>query len=125
MNGEGWNENNFPDKKYFTRDELHTVTDSPMVLKRTCRHAVLANSKALERAGIKKDTPNPVDGVIVRDANGEPTGFLLEGAQGMVPSLMPQPTEASRTRELEKSGEDFLSLGLKGPTPDDLTNEGW
>ena len=73
--GEGWNENNFPDKKIFTRHELDKVTDSPMVLKRTCRHAVLVNSKALELAGITKDTPDPVDGVIMRDENGEPTGL--------------------------------------------------
>ena len=46
-----------------------------MILKRTCRHAALVNSKALELAGITKDTPDPVDGVIVRDENGEPTGL--------------------------------------------------
>ena len=52
--GEGWNENNFPDKKIFTRYELDQVTDSPMVLKRTCRHAVLVNSKALALRELRK-----------------------------------------------------------------------
>ena len=65
--GEGWNENNFPDQKIFTRYELDQVTDSPMLLKRTCRHAVLVNSKALTLAGITRETPDPEDGVIVRD----------------------------------------------------------
>lgn len=118
--GEGWNENNFPDKKIFTRQELDQVTDSPMVLKRACRHAVLANSKALEQAGITKDTLDPVDGVIVRDDAGEPTGFLKEGAMDAVLALIPEPTEESLTRALRKSVDDLLSLGLTGAVTDDL-----
>lgn len=118
--GEGWNENNFPDKKIATRYELDEVTDSPMVLKRTCRHAVLANTKALELAGITKETPNPVDGFIVRDEDGEPTGYLHEGAQEMVLRLIAEPTEASLTRALRKSVDDLLSLGLTGAVTDDL-----
>lgn len=118
--GEGWNENNFPDKRIMTRYELDEVTDSPMVLKRTCRHAALANSKALELAGITKDTPNPEDGEIVRDEHGEPTGYLHEGAQEMVLSLIAQPTEETLTRTLDKSVDDLLSLGLTGAVTDDL-----
>ncbi|WP_318616094.1 amidohydrolase [Sporosarcina sp. YIM B06819] len=118
--GEGWNENNFPDKKIFTRQELDQVTVSPMVLKRACRHAVLANSKALELAGITKDTLDPVDGVIVRDENGEPTGFLKEGAMDAVLALIPEPTEQSLTRALRKSVDDLLSFGLTGGVTDDL-----
>jgi predicted amidohydrolase YtcJ len=118
--GEGWNENNYPDKKILTRHELDKVTDSPMVLKRACRHAVLANSKALELAGISKDTPDPEDGVIMRDASGEPTGYLKEGAQEMVLALVPEPTEETLTQALRKSVDDMLSLGLTGGVTDDL-----
>ena len=118
--GEGWNENNFPDKKILTRQELDKVTDSPMILKRTCRHAALVNSKALELAGITKDTTDPVDGVIVRDENGEPTGYLHEGAQEIVLALIQEPTEEMLTRALRKSVDDLLSLGLTGAVTDDL-----
>ncbi|CAM3271196.1 amidohydrolase [Filibacter tadaridae] len=118
--GEGWNENNFPDKKILSRFELDNVTDSPMVLKRTCRHAALANSKALALAGITKETPDPVDGVIVRDEAGEPTGFLLEGAQEIVLGMIPEPTEEALTRALRTSVGDLLSLGLTGAVTDDL-----
>ncbi|MER2088155.1 MAG: amidohydrolase [Sporosarcina sp.] len=118
--GEGWNENNFTDKKILTRQELDKVTASPMILKRTCRHAALANSKALELAGISKSTPDPQDGVIMRDADGEPTGFLKEGAQEMVLALIPEPTEQTLTQALRKSVEDLLSLGLTGAVTDDL-----
>ena len=58
-----------------------------MVLKRTCRHAALANSKALELAVLRKIHLDPEDGVIERDENGEPTGYLHEGAQDMVLNL--------------------------------------
>lgn len=118
--GEGWNENNFPDQKIFTRYELDQVTDSPMILKRTCWHAALVNSKALALAGITKETLDPEDGVIVRDDNGEPNGYLKEGAMDFVLKLMPQPTEESVTHALRKSVDDLLAFGLTGAVTDDL-----
>ena len=118
--GEGWNDNNYPDKRIFTRHELDKVTDSPLFLTRACRHAALVNSRALEIAGITKDTPDPADGVIVRDDNGEPTGLLLEGALRLVSACIPKRTEESMTRALQKSVEDLLSLGLTGAVTDDL-----
>ena len=55
-------------------------------------HVVTVNSKALELAGITKDTPNPEGGVIVRDeATGEATGVLLENAANLVRKVLPPP----------------------------------
>ena len=65
-------------------------------------------------AGITKDTPDPVDGVIVRDENGEPTGYLLEGAQGFGARLIPEPTEESLTRALQKSVDDLVIAWIDG-----------
>lgn len=118
--GEGWNENNFPDKRILTAQELDKVTTAPIILKRTCRHAALANTKALALAGITTETPNPVDGTIVRGDNGEATGYLLEGAQDLVLDLIGEPTEASLTTSLRKSVDDLLALGLTGAVTDDL-----
>lgn len=118
--GEGWNENNFPNKKIFTSKELDAVTDSPMVLRRTCRHAIIVNSKALKIAGITKETPDPEGGKIERDVNGEPTGYLHESAQLLVLNLIPTPTEKNLTESLRKSVDDLLSLGLTGAVTDDL-----
>ncbi|GEN83442.1 putative amidohydrolase YtcJ [Sporosarcina luteola] len=118
--GEGWNENNFADRKIFTRQELDQVTKSPMVLKRTCRHAAVANTKALELAGITKDMPDPNDGVIGRDENGEPNGLLKEGPMDRLLQLIPEPTEEMLTKALDKSVDDLLSLGLTGAVTDDL-----
>ncbi|PSL41931.1 hypothetical protein B0H99_101177 [Planomicrobium soli] len=118
--GEGWNENNFPDRKIFHRHELDEITESPMLLKRICRHAILANSSALELAGITKDTPDPEGGVIVRDNDGEPTGYLLDAAQDLVSAKVPEVSVAFLTRALEKSVDDLLSLGLTGAHTEDM-----
>ncbi len=119
--GEGWNENNFPDQRILTAKELDKVTAAPIILSRTCRHAALANTAALKHAGIQRDTTNPVDGTIVRDVNGEATGYLLEGAQDLVLGLIGEPTVESLTTSLEKSVEDLLALGLTGAVTDDLS----
>lgn len=118
--GEGWNENNFPNKKIFMNLELDPVTESPMVLRRACRHAIIVNSKALEIAGITKDTPDPEGGSIERNADGEPTGYLHESAQNLVLGHIPTPTEKNLTDSLRESVNDLLSLGLTGAVTDDL-----
>ena len=118
--GEGWNENNFPDRKIFHREELDEITLSPMLLKRVCRHAILANSSALALAGITKDSPDPDGGVIVRDANGEPTGYLLDAAQELVADQVPGVSVEYLTRALSMSVNDLLSLGLTGAHTEDM-----
>ncbi|MGI2327021.1 amidohydrolase [Planococcus sp. YIM B11945] len=118
--GEGWNENNFPDRKIFHRNELDEITESPMILKRICRHAVLANSSALALAGITKNTPDPEGGVIVRDADGEPTGYLLDAAQDIVTAQVPEVSVDYLTRALHLSVENLLALGLTGGHTEDM-----
>ncbi|MEZ0482830.1 amidohydrolase [Planococcus sp. SSTMD024] len=118
--GEGWNENNFPDRKIFHRSELDAICESPMMLKRVCRHAVLANSRALELAGITKETEDPEGGVIVRDTNGEPTGYLLDAAQDLVAGVVPEVSVDYLTKALKASVDDLLKLGLTGGHTEDM-----
>lgn len=118
--GEGWNENNFPDRKIFHRSELDAINLAPMMLKRVCRHAVLANSRALQLAGITKETQDPEGGLIVRDANGEPTGYLLDAAQDLVANVIPEVSVDYLTRALQTSVDDLLKLGLTGGHTEDM-----
>ena len=83
--GRGWSYDIFgeaalPDKKYL--DEV--VSDRPVYLVGFDGHTSWVNSKALEVAGITRDTPNPPAGWIVKDAKGEPTGALKEDADDIV-----------------------------------------
>lgn len=117
---DGWDENQFPDQRIVTRYELDAISKAPMALKRTCRHMMLVNSTALAMAGITKDTPDPVDGVIVRDEMGEPTGYLKEGAMDLVKKLIPEPSEAYLIKALEASIQDLTSKGLTGAVTEDL-----
>jgi len=118
--GEGWDENNFPDKRILTKHDLDHITNSPMILTRTCRHAAIVNSKALELAGITKETPDPDDGVIERDEHGEPTGYVKEGSMHRILELIPDSTEEWLTKALQVAIEDLHSLGLTGAVTDDL-----
>jgi hypothetical protein len=123
--GEGWNENNFADRKIFHREELDDIApDKPMVLTRICRHALLANSKALAAAGIHDDTPDPPGGVIVRDDNGKATGYLLDNAQDLVQNVVPMKSEEDLQFALETGVKDLLQLGLVGGHTEDLHYHG-
>lgn len=123
--GEGWNENNFADRKIFHRKELDEIApDKPMMLTRICRHALLANSNALEAAGIDDHTPDPPGGVIVRDNNGKATGYLLDNAQNLVQNVVPVKSEEDLQFALETGVKDLLRLGLVGGHTEDLHYHG-
>ncbi|TLS39102.1 amidohydrolase [Pseudalkalibacillus caeni] len=123
--GEGWNENNFPDRKIFHLDELDEIApENPMMLTRVCRHAILANSFALELAGITEETSDPSGGVILRDYNGKATGYLLDTAQDIVKQAIPEVSESYIKHALQTSVDDLLKMGLVGGHTEDLNYYG-
>lgn len=100
--GEGWRYNTFPGGLP-TRELLDAVVpDRPAFLRCFDYHTAWVNSAALKLAGITRDTPDPVNGHIVRDPRtGEPTGVLQESAQGLVSRLLPAPTPDERQALLD------------------------
>ena len=100
--GRGWNyavfgEVALPDKKYL--DEL--FPNRPVFLEGYDGHTYWVNSKALSMAGVNKNTPDPVNGSIVRDAKtGEPTGALKEDADTVVRKIIPKVGEVDKLRAL-------------------------
>jgi len=91
--GGSWNHLQFdkrelPSKRWI--DEV--VKEKPVYLSRVDIHTAIVNSKALELAGITKDTPNPDGGYIERNSEtGEPTGILKDAAMKLVLKLIPEP----------------------------------
>jgi predicted amidohydrolase YtcJ len=76
-------------------------------------HSAWANSLALKLAGVTRATPNPPNGIIERDAKGEPTGILREAsAQGLVTGLIPPPTRAETAKALKWSLDVMLAQGI-------------
>ncbi len=73
---------------------------------------ILANSLALQKAGITNATPSPEGGTIVKDAKGNATGILKDNAQGLVFNIIPQPTENEFNEMFERAQQYALSLGV-------------
>jgi len=86
--------------------------NNPVVFTDISGHSAWANSMALRLAGITKDTPNPPNGIIERDANGEATGLLREAASGLVSKLVPPPTRMETARALKWSLDRMLAQGI-------------
>lgn len=98
-----------PDKKYL--DEV--LPDRPVLLSAYDGHTSWANSKALQMAGITRDTPNPLNGIIVHDSGtGEPTGALKEAAGDLVSRLIPEPTREQKLAALRQGIHYANQLGL-------------
>jgi predicted amidohydrolase YtcJ len=111
--GYGWNESHWPERRFPTRFELDAVTGArPAMLWRTDLHAAVANSAALQAAGIDANTPDPPAGVIDRDAQGHPTGVLRELAIGLIIRVMPPPDEQKAAENLQKVAGALHQVGI-------------
>jgi hypothetical protein len=109
----GWHESILAEGRMPTRTELDQVSPANPVFIPRGGHVVTVNSKALELAGVTKDTPNPDGGVIVRDANGEATGVLLEKAADLVRKILPPPPP-NMAELLKAAMRDLNSYGIVG-----------
>jgi len=113
ITGMGWQYPTFgptalPNKKIL--DDV--MADRPVYLVAYDGHSSWANSKALSMAGIDRNTPDPPNGKIVRDANGDATGALKEAAGDLVERLMPKPTREERLTALRKGLHEANRLGV-------------
>jgi len=112
--GRGWDQAKLAEHRDPTRWDLdEAAPDNPVCLTRTCGHVYAVNSKALEIAGVSKDTPQPVGGNIVKDENGEPTGLLQEPpAYIMVKKHIPAPDLDSIARDIKLASNAFNEAGI-------------
>ncbi|MEW9799381.1 amidohydrolase [Alteromonas sp. CYL-A6] len=111
--GRGWNQELWPDRAFPTAATLdEKVSDRPVWLTRVDGHAGWANTKALEIAGITADTPDPTGGQILRDADGNPTGVLIDNATALVERHIPQESSAQLKARLDAAGQHLLANGI-------------
>ncbi|MFH1180073.1 MAG: amidohydrolase [Candidatus Bathyarchaeota archaeon] len=106
-----WDETLLDEKRYPTRHDLDPVSpDNPVYVKRVFQMGV-ANSRALELAGINRDTPDPEFGVIDRDADGEATGLLRGRATLLVTDVIKWSQE-DKLKAIKQACTDFHSVGF-------------
>jgi len=113
IQGRGWLYSPFPGGLP-TRVQLDAVVpDRPAAMTCYDGHSLWVNSRALAIAGITKDTPDPKNGVIVKDPKtGELTGVLKESAQALVRRVLPQPSRDDRRAALRAAVAEALRFGL-------------
>lgn len=112
--GVGWEDSLFPPNGIPHKDILDSIsTTRPLIFDSVGGHTNWVNSRALELAGITRDTPDPVNGTIDRDPKtGEPVGSLQESAQGLVAKLIPPPTDTDIQNSVLYTARLFNSLGI-------------
>jgi predicted amidohydrolase YtcJ len=111
--GDGWDQNLWPGKSFPTHQALSAaLPDRPVALSRVDGHAVLANAKAMQIAGVGKTTPDPAGGRILRDANGDPTGVFVDTAQGLIYDKVPAPSHDQLVRATRSAIAECNRWGL-------------
>lgn len=113
ISGRGWIETFWKPPIFPTRWDLDKVTpNNPAFFTRADGHALVANSAALKLSGIDKNTASPFGGEILKDKqSGEPTGMLIDAAQGLLRSQVPSTTAADAERAIILGVKRDIELG--------------
>ncbi|MES2296495.1 MAG: amidohydrolase family protein [Pseudomonadota bacterium] len=115
LRGRGWNQEIWKLGRFPTAFELDAVVaDRPAWLDRIDGHAGWANSRALQLAGIGRDTPDPAGGKIMHDAQGKATGVLVDAAMELVYKVMPKASELESRAMLDGALARMAGVGLTG-----------
>jgi predicted amidohydrolase YtcJ len=109
--GRGWDQNDWEVKEFPTKELLdEAFPDKPVALTRIDGHALIANSKALQLAKITSGSK--VDGGDVILKNGEPTGVLIDNAQGFIRRVIPRAEEAEKRAMIQAAEAECFKYGL-------------
>lgn len=113
--GRGWIETHWPEKRFPTKADLDAAAPGRViVLGRADSHASVASSAALAKAGVTATTAPPPGGQILKGPDGQPTGMLIDRAQGLLEGVIPPPSPALKRLALEKAGQLYAARGWTG-----------
>lgn len=113
IQGGRWDHENWKPANLPTKELIDAVTpDNPVFISRLDGHMALANSVAMRMAGVTKDTKDVPGGVIVRDANGEPTGIFKDGAMDLINRVIPDPSFEEKLEMAQAASDHVVSLGV-------------
>ena len=115
ITGRGWDQNRWTNKEFPTHDALsRAFPNNPVVLTRIDGHALLANAKAMELAGVAASTTDPEGGRIIRLSTGAPSGVFVDKAQSLVARAIPVATRADTRRAILAAIAECNRWGLVG-----------
>jgi predicted amidohydrolase YtcJ len=113
--GRGWIETGWPEARFPARGDLDEVAPlHAVILERADGHAVVANTIALRKSNVAAETADPDGGRIERDANGEPTGMLIDNAASLVMALVGAPSEAQKREAFATGAGVYAAYGWTG-----------
>jgi predicted amidohydrolase YtcJ len=126
ISGRGWDEGKLAERRVITAADIDGASpDNPVVLTQTTGHYVVANSAALRAAGVTKETRDPPNGTIDRNADGSPTGLLRESAAGLVRRLVPPRSAAETEAGIRDFVKAFNAEGMTGLKDPGISTETW
>lgn len=122
--GRGWNQDYFEDEcRYPTRYDLDAICpDRPCLITRACGHVAIANSRALNLAGIGQTAPHIDGGRVVTDETGRPNGVLEENALELVHDVIPAPDRQQLKQSLLLAMEYVNRFGITSVHSDDFSS---
>lgn len=113
VRGRGWDQNLWPSKRFPTHELLDRVSpNNPVYLIRVDGHAAWVNKKAMEVAGITRQTPDTAGGQIVRDAAGNATGVFVDIAKDLVSRFLPPPSAKESEEAIGLAVKECLKYGI-------------
>jgi predicted amidohydrolase YtcJ len=113
--GRGWDQNDWADENFPTHQALSAaVPRHPVYLERVDGHAALANEMAMNLAGLDRHTEDPDGGKIIRDADGRPTGTLIDEARLLVALVVPPVTKRQLAAQIQAGMREANRWGLTG-----------
>ena len=126
VRGHGWDEGKLEERRYIYASDLDPVSpDHPVWLTHTMTHYGVANSVALEMAGIDENTPDPPGGTIDRGPDGTPTGVLKESAQALVSDHIPETSVEQWEGGIAHMAREFNKEGMTGFKEPGITPDQW
>ncbi|RUT48015.1 amidohydrolase [Paenibacillus anaericanus] len=112
ITGFGYDPSKLKEKRHPNRYELdQAFPEHPVWITHNSGHMGVANSKALEIAGITKESSAPVEGLIERDTKGEPTGLIQENAK-LIESFIPPLTAEQFKEAIALANRDYVAQGI-------------
>ncbi len=115
IQGRGWDQNAWGDTRFPTHEKLSAaLADHPVVLERVDGHATLVNAAGMKLADLTAATKDPTGGKVLRDAQGAPTGVLIDNATNIVERKVPAPIAAETRAAIKDAISLMHSVGLVG-----------